>query len=587
MVKFGNHLNASVVEEWKSHYVPFAALRTLIESHPQSFEAAWREALQLTNTFYLCEKLKVISQLRTGTDQFKQQVADWTAEATAEENSNMLNAVLKIRNFGMLNVAGYRKSLKKHAKANGDKDIVARLLPELWCAAFHSDGALEEIQKHTTRAAPEWQEQEKAPLADELLFNPTSPDQIDRFGSAMKKIPSMASLGGSGAQSFGSFGDLQQLEHDMNQCISRGSSFENLNGESLNMPLGFELSDEIRFVKELGMCVGPDLKPKLVLHRGFHDKGDDLSRPIENTLPAFDQAWLAGFHLCECDIAGSLDHHLVLSHDVQLKRIALHPNEEAAKQVVETMDVAQIMALSLKSGVRVPLLQEVLQSACFIPNAKLVIELKPSITDVSSMLLQLFQTRPEFVKQTAVVMSFDLYLIHNIKEKYDEIVRPQIDSAALAEWDFVRAHPAAAEHPKFLWLSCDPSNAINQRTIAAGKWKDNEYLMDITDTQEMLKMIQRDTSKLDGVYLQFNPNYMTTNRTALDRLVAQCCVGMWDVQPDSLECCQALVDAGVSFVNTDLPASFLSGGLPKEADMKNVSLGTSPSGSPSAEAVAD
>lgn len=214
----------------------------------------------------------------------------------------------------------------------------------------------------------------------------------------------------------------------------------------------------------------------------------------------------------------------------------------------------------LRVLLQVPLLQEVLQSACFIPHAKLVIEIKPSITDVCGMLIDLFRSHPEFVQKTAVVMTFDLYLIHAIKAKYDEAIRQHIESLAVAEWDFSGAHPGLMDHPKFLWLSCDPTNADNQAKIEAGKWRDCDYLMDIEDTQEFLKMIQRDTSKLDGVYLQYNPDYLTIKRPALDRLVEQCCVGMWDVTPDSEECCQALADAGVTFFNTDLPKTFLCGG---------------------------
>lgn len=335
-----------MVDEWKDHYVPFHALKALIESNPEQFEASWRAAVERSSSFYQGEKLKLLSRLRSGTDGFAQQVSDWVTGASAEENSAMLNDVLKIRNFGLLNAEGYRKSLKKYAKRHGDKEIVARLLPTLWLCAFHADSTTDIIQRTVTKLAPEWQEQHIAPTEESLLREKSSPEKIDVYGRAISKIASVASMA-----SLSSLDDLRQLEFDMSD-ISRNSSLENLVGAS--MPeTGYELSDEIRFLKEVGTWVRPELKRGLVCHRGFHDIGDEVSRPIENTLPAFDQAWLAGFHLCECDIAGSLDHHLVLSHDVELKRIALNPYEEGAEQVVETMDVAQIMALSLKSGVRV------------------------------------------------------------------------------------------------------------------------------------------------------------------------------------------------------------------------------------------
>ena len=44
----------------------------------------------------------------------------------------------------------------------------------------------------------------------------------------------------------------------------------------------------------------------LVSHRGFHDEEDDsVSRPIENSLQAFEYAWGAGVHLCECDVVST------------------------------------------------------------------------------------------------------------------------------------------------------------------------------------------------------------------------------------------------------------------------------------------
>jgi len=230
-----------------------------------------------------------------------------------------------------------------------------------------------------------------------------------------------------------------------------------------------------------------------------------LNRPIENTLPAFDQAWLAGFNLCECDIAGSTDHHLVLAHDINLKRISLQPHEEQAMKAVEEMDIANIMALSLKSGVRVPLLQEVLQSACFIPDARLVIEIKPSIADVPTMLCQLFLKRPDFVPKTAVIMSFDLYLIHTMKQKYDELVRIEMEANSAIAFDFDSQHPKSIEHPKFLWLSLDAKREENikmaaERASGGGNMHDDAcQLIDIEDMEMIIGFIKTLTLTLTRI----------------------------------------------------------------------------------------
>ena len=74
---------------------------------------------------------------------------------------------------------------------------------------------------------------------------------------------------------------------------------------------------------------------------------------------------------------------------------------------------------------------------------------------------------------------------------------------------------------------------------------------------KILKLIKRPDCLLDGVHLQYNVDYLGPKRAALDRLTAQCDVGMWGVEPDNIAAVEALVEAGVSFVNTDLPKTFL------------------------------
>lgn len=60
---------------------------------------------------------------------------------------------------------------------------------------------------------------------------------------------------------------------------------------------------QLEFLHECVSRVPESVLPHLVAHRGFHDTQDCISRPIENSLPAFDQAWSSGVHLCECDVS--------------------------------------------------------------------------------------------------------------------------------------------------------------------------------------------------------------------------------------------------------------------------------------------
>jgi len=73
--------------------------------------------------------------------------------------------------------------------------------------------------------------------------------------------------------------------------------------------------------------------------------------------------------------------------------------------------------------------------------------------------------------------------------------------------------------------------------------------------------IKRDSSELDGVYLEYSPDYLGKHQAHFKDLVNKCHVGLWHVDPDDIATHQTLVDAGVSFVNTDLPKTFAGSGL--------------------------
>jgi len=164
----------------------------------------------------------------------------------------------------------------------------------------------------------------------------------------------------------------------------------------------------------------------LVAHRGFHSTKDRSDRrPIENSLEAYETAWTSGIRLCECDVAVTADDKLVLSHDTNYSRLALKvPGSSSIDRPVGELTLAQLMATPLKSGSRPPLLVDVLRSAHQIGNgAQLVIEIKPGNTAASAALCRVFAAHPELLPQVAVVMSFDLFIMHEFQAALESLQR--------------------------------------------------------------------------------------------------------------------------------------------------------------------
>lgn len=103
---------------------------------------------------------------------------------------------------------------------------------------------------------------------------------------------------------------------------------------------------------------------RLVSHRGFHCIDDSHhTRPIENSLAAYELAWTSGLHLCECDINVTKDERIILAHDEDFTRLALDPESPLSQKKVSDLTFKEIVALPLQSGSRPPLLIDVLRSA--------------------------------------------------------------------------------------------------------------------------------------------------------------------------------------------------------------------------------
>ena len=174
---------------------------------------------------------------------------------------------------------------------------------------------------------------------------------------------------------------------------------------------------------------GIELISALVGHRGYHSIKDNSSkRPIENSLVAYEAAWTNGIHSCECDIALTADDKLILAHDENFVRLALDKDDPWVHKNVRELTYREIMSLPLKSGVRPPLLFDVLRSAYVIGgDAKMIVEIKPGNVEAGTALAKMFARHPHLMERVSVVMSFDAYAMQKLKREL-EVVFPSIDS---------------------------------------------------------------------------------------------------------------------------------------------------------------
>ena len=111
---------------------------------------------------------------------------------------------------------------------------------------------------------------------------------------------------------------------------------------------------EMSFLKAISKKLSSlSLQSHLVVHRGFHSVTDRSSRPLENSLASFEAAWTNGLNLCECDVALTVDGHVVLCHDESFERLALFAAAEGATtKPVNEMTLRELMGLQLRTGSR-------------------------------------------------------------------------------------------------------------------------------------------------------------------------------------------------------------------------------------------
>lgn len=94
----------------------------------------------------------------------------------------------------------------------------------------------------------------------------------------------------------------------------------------------------------------------------------------------------------------------------------MDPSSPLANRTVRDLTYRELMSLPLKSGARPPLLFDVLRSAAAIGgNAKMIVEIKAGNTEAAGALARMFVRHPRLMDHVAVVMSFDAFIMHNLR----------------------------------------------------------------------------------------------------------------------------------------------------------------------------
>ena len=166
--------------------------------------------------------------------------------------------------------------------------------------------------------------------------------------------------------------------------------------------------------------------PQIIAHRGFHK----TENAAKNSLNALRAAQEAGFWGSECDINLSKDNELLVVHG------AWHPKKSASPKVhVQHNTAAEIRAIPLESGERVPTLDEYLTAFRNSRGTKLIIEIKDQQTP---------QLETEIVQK-----SVDMVAKYNLQDDVEYIAfRPFVC------WELARLAP---EGTKIAYLNGDYS----------------------------------------------------------------------------------------------------------------------------------
>lgn len=409
---------------------------------------------------------------------------------------------------------------------------------------------------------------------------------------------------------------LRALLDGANDALNGGHESESSNHNLLVQ----SRTKELDWLQRMTSSMEQDELSCLVAHRGFHSVHDHSHRrPIENSLQAYETAWTNGVHLCECDIALTLDDKIILAHDEDFSRLALDRNSPVSNKKVGDLTFKELISLPLTGFSRPPLLIDVLRSAHAIGDfAQLVVEIKPGNEAAARALANMLLDHPELVPCVAMIMSFDAYTIHQLRREFFQ--HPDANAAGLggprssissraslmrssAKWANPRAsirrpmvvgsvkspldvlgdttsslslgegnHETTVSSPTDSDIDSSKENtAVHPKlmllTVSDPPKKPCELQVGVQNLSPVDGWMKSDEGSLDGVYLQFQQGMLEPEGlAALRELSRNYSVGVWTysgIDPDDYSTFRALVQEGnVTFVNTDLPGGFRKGVSP-------------------------
>lgn len=306
-----------------------------------------------------------------------------------------------------------------------------------------------------------------------------------------------------------------------------------------------------------------DEKPalSLVAHRGYHDVDNQLTRPLENTLLAYEKAWQMGYNHCECDVTISKDGDIFLCHDINWlrlsnKKVPLYSEELAQKAACELSSEEVFNKITLLDGTHPSGLIQVLEKAKEISEITsipkyLVIEIKKDTAweFFAEEFAKLFENRVDLLKYVSVVMSFDLDMISRV--------------AKVMKLKF------SMPHIYFMLLTEGPEHKPKDGVLSG-----ETYFLDVTMpsfVSDCEKLVNG--NNLDGIYMEFQEDMVSLKwKREVDenfrQITSRMRIGVWNYakdQRDGQGLVQIMQERNISFLNTDIPDEYVEMRFAKRA----------------------
>jgi glycerophosphoryl diester phosphodiesterase len=272
------------------------------------------------------------------------------------------------------------------------------------------------------------------------------------------------------------------------------------------------------------------IKNALVMHRGYHSSLDYVTRPLENTVQAYEMAWALGAKYAECDVTLTRDQVIVLCHDDTYERLALNKQLPNATKKVNELSLADVQSLVLINGTVPSTLEQVLIAASLL-DGRLIIEIKGDDLACARAVAEfMMKKRPDLAKYVGVVMGF----------------------SQITVYEFARCMPQRGETLVMLLTVCEERKASDN-------WDGPTLDLQDTSKLEVLLTSPQDGVKIDGLYVELQSEFMPLLPTTFVNMIKKIPVGIWGrsrLDTDQVDLWEPLVEAGVRFVNTDMPDTF-------------------------------